>query len=407
MGPRGLALISTLVNLWMGAFKLIVGHFSGSISLMAEALHSLLDVVSSFITFLGIRAAKKPADVKHPYGYERYESLASLAVVLLLFASAVWILVEAGRSILVGETAVEFSLWGIILMVLSAIANEVMARFKFSFGNKFSSLALVADAEHSRADVISSLAVLFGLVLVRFYPSADSILAVLVALYIFHEAYQLGSEAVGSLVDTADQELEKNIRMFLKKNGLSFSEIKTRRIGSISFAEVALLYDPKAKLDEVAAFTKRVEDKLLARFPEIKQVSLLVKPHDFGQGVIRSRFGGRFRLRRGLRQIGPKPRGRRVVIPLENGEIASAFGSAEYLVVDTGPKGGVRQKLKSKNPYFEVGGAGHGTKFVRSVGAEKVITKQIGESAAKSLAAYGVEVEVVDEKTTLKDLGYG
>ncbi len=295
--PKSLSIISSLANLIMAIIKIAVGFFSQSFVLMAEGLHSIVDFASSLITFFGIKAAEKPADKEHPYGHERYESLAGLVVVALLFVSACWILFEVAKNILSGEIVAQFTILGIIIMACSAIINEIMARLKFSVGNKFSSLALVADAEHSRADVYSSLAVLAGLILVKFYPMADSILAVLVALYIFYEVYRLSKEIIDSLVDTANPKLEEKIKKILEKNFQKFSGIKTRKIGPSNFAEIALIFDPREKMDKVTFLTKKIEEKLLNEIPELKQVSLSAKSHDFSQKIVRPQFGGYFRFR--------------------------------------------------------------------------------------------------------------
>ncbi len=412
MSPKNISFISTLLNLGLAVLKFIIGFFSRSIALMASTLDSGLDVISSFITFLGIRAAEKPADIKHPYGHERYESLVSFVIVLLLFASAGWISFEAIKNIITKEEMAQFSLMGIILMAVSIIVTEIMARLKFYFGNKFSSLALVADAEHSRADVISSSAVLGGLILVKLYPLADSFLAVFVSGYIFYRAFHLGKEAVDSLVDTANPELENKIKEFLKANNCSFENIKTRKIGQSNFAEISLLYDPRIKIDEATALTKKIEEKLLNTFPELKQVSLLVKSHEFAESITRPRFGRFFCFRRGFEKIGPakpslpKEKGKRIAIPLENDEIASEFGAPDYLIVDVDENNKVLQKIKVKNPYFEVSGPAHGTKFIKSVSVDKVIIKHIGENAQKNLEALGVKVEVIDKEKKLSNLKF-
>lgn len=407
--PKTLSLVSTLVNLILAILKFIVGFFSHSIAIMADALHSSLDVVSSFVAFLGIKTSKKPADKEHPYGYERYESLASFVIVLLLFISAGWILFEALRNILQREIMAQFSILGIILIAFSIIINEIMARLKFHFGNKFSSLSLITDAEHSRADAISSIAVLIGLFLVKFYSLADSILAILIALYIFYEAYHLGRESIDSLVDKSNPELEKKIKQILQNNNFQFSEIRTRKIGFSNFAEISLLCDAKARVEEVTDLVGNIEEKLLNLITELKQVSILVKSHDFTETISRPRFGKRFRFKHsigaGLEKIGPPKKGKRIVIPLKNDEIAQEFGVQEYLIIDVNKKGETVQKLKVKNPYFEFK-AGHGTKFVKSVSGDRVITKHIGSNARANLEVQSVKIEIVDSSKKLKDLDF-
>ncbi len=304
MNPRFLSAISVLVNIILTTLKLIVGLFSHSIALIAESLHSGLDIVSSIITYLGIRTAEKPEDETHHYGHGGYEGIASFVVSLLLFTSAVWILYEAVSNFLTGKHEAQFTLWGIGLMAASTVINEVMARLKFKSSTENSSLALASDAEHSRADVISSVAVLFGLVLIKFYPFADSLLAALVAIYIFYEAYSLSREAIDSLVDKANPELEEKIKNFLIKEGTPFFDIKTRKIGSSSFAEIDLVFNPGAHAEEITAVTKFLESRLLKKFSELKQVSLSVQSMEFTETTTKPQLGGLFRFRRRLKRKG-------------------------------------------------------------------------------------------------------
>ena len=412
--PKLISLISTLINLILAALKLFFGFFAHSIALMADGLHSSLDVISSFVTFLGIRKAQKPADKEHPYGHERYEGLASFVVVLLLFITAGWILYEAVVAVINREALAQFTLWGMIIVAVSVVINEVLARLKFYIGNKFSSLALVADAEHSRADVVSSLAVLVGLFLVQYYPLADSILAILVSLYIFYAAYKLSRETIDSLVDNANPIVEKKIKDFLNQRNISFSEVKTRKIGSSNFAEIFLLFEEDKRLDEVTFITESLEKELLKEIEELKQVSLIVKSHEYSTKTTKSRLGGRFHFRQGFRQVGPAKiksdsniKVKRVAIPLDKEEIAeNEFGAAEYLIVDVDEQNKIIQKQKVKNPYFEPEGKAHGTKFIKSVSADKVITKHLGPNARRNLEAQNIEIEIVESNKKLNNLTY-
>jgi len=118
MNQEKVSIISTIVNFILAIFKLIAGLMVGSVALIADAIHSGLDVFSSFVTFLGIKTAKKPVDEKHPYGFYRAETLAGLMVALLLALSAIWIIYE-GISRFLKLEPVTFTLWAIGLMIVS------------------------------------------------------------------------------------------------------------------------------------------------------------------------------------------------------------------------------------------------------------------------------------------------
>lgn len=413
MNPKQLSIISTLSNLGLTILKLIVGLFSHSIALIAEALHSGLDIASSLITYLGISASEKPADKEHRYGHGGYEGVASFVVSLLLFLSAIWILFEAVSNLISGQHEVHFTIWGIVLMAASVVINEALARLKFKSSTEFSSLALASDAEHSRADVLSSVAVLIGLLLVKYFTLADSVLAALVALYIFYEAYSLSREAIDSLVDKADPELEEKLKEYLSRQSINYSDLKTRKIGSSSFAEIDLIFDPRVKADEITRLAKSLEQQLLVSFPELKQVSLTIESHDFSESVTRSQFGGKFRSHRRFEKLGPAksvlPGGhqtKRIIVPLQDSNNAPDFGAAEYLVIDLDGQGKIVQKTTVVNKFYEPNSVGHGMKFAKSVSADKVIVKKIGQQAKNNLVQLGIEVEKIPADKKLEDLRY-
>ncbi|MBA7702814.1 Ferrous-iron efflux pump FieF [subsurface metagenome] len=401
MNQEKVSIISTGVNLLMAVFKLVIGLFINSVALIADAIHSGLDVFSSFVTFLGIKAAKKPVDEKHPYGYYRAESLAGFVVALLLGLSAFWIFYEGGSRFFKLEP-VKFSLWAIGLIVLSVIINEAMARLKFHYGRKHESLALVADAEHSRADVISSAGVLIGLILVRYFIYADAIVAILIGFYILKQTFRIGKEITDSLLDVANKDLEEKIKKIFSAHKIDISGIKTRKIGGTNFAEIKIQLDPRLKVDKVSELTATLENKLLNNISELKYVVISVESHEMKRGTIVS-LGKKFEFKRGFEPIGPKKIGKRTIIPLENNEISDHFGVEKYLVVDQDEKGKILRKEKIKNPYFEVE-TGHGFKFTKAISADKVITRQIGANAKRNLEAYNIELEISAQDKKLEDI---
>jgi len=402
MNQEKVSILSTIVNFLLAAAKLGAGILINSVALIADAIHSGLDIFSSFITFLGIRVAKKPVDEKHPYGFYRAETLAGFIVTLFLFFSAVWIIWEGANRFLKLET-VTFSIWAIGLMVISTILNEVMARLKFHYGRKYESLSLVADAEHSRADVLSSLGVLMGLILVRYYIFADAIVAILVGIYIIWESFKIGREITDSLLDVSNKEIEERIRKICLAHKIEIFEMKTRKIGGANFAELKINIDPKLRVNEVGKITKSLEDRLLRNIPELKYIVISIEPHEMKRETILSEFGPKICTTEGFEEVGPKKLGKRTIIPLENGEISQSFGAKEYLVLDSDEKGGILQREIIKNPYFEKE-TPHGARFIKAVSADKILTKNIGPNAKKNLESFGVEIEIIPGNKRLSDI---
>jgi len=273
MNQQVVAIIAVIVNILLTIGKIIFGILVGSAAILAEAIHSGLDIFSSFITFLGVRFSQKPSDEKHPYGHYRVESIAGLIVVILLIISAGWILYE-GIDRLINPEPLSISIWALIFMGGSAVVNEIMARLKFYFGKKFSSIGLIADAKHSRADVVASLGVFVGLIFIKLWTNADAVVAILVGLYILWESAKLGHEVYDSLSDAADENSEKQIKNVLEGFPVKLSELKSRKIGPATFAEIDLRVDPETTAEKITSMRESIEKRLLSSVKDLKQVAI-------------------------------------------------------------------------------------------------------------------------------------
>jgi len=378
MNAQLVSIISVLVNVGLGLSKLIIGFSIGSMALIADGIHSSIDVFSSFITFLGLKTAKKPKDAEHPYGHWKAESLAGFLVAILLAISGLWILYEAIMRFFTTKT-VELTVGAIIVVVVSILVTEVLARLKFHYGEKFKSLALVADAEHSRADAISSIGVLLGLGLIKYFNLADAILALLVGGYILFEAFKISKEITDSLLDTSNKELEEKIRRICLAHKVIISELKTRQIGSINFAEIKIKLPPKLKVEDVQKITQTLEERLLKNIPELKEIVISIEAYKLASSAVLTKFGKKIGTLEGFEEIGPKKLGKRFIIPLKNNKISNKLGATEYLLIDR-KNNKILTKKTFQNPYFEKKSP-HGIRFAKAVRADKVIARQIGTNA--------------------------
>lgn len=382
------------MNLGLGISKLVFGFLTGSVALIADGVHSGLDVFSSFITFLGLKTARKPVDEKHPYGHWKAESLAGFLVALLLAVSGIWILYEAVMRFF-GEQIVKLSVGAIGVVVISILITEILARLKFHYGRRHQSLALVADAEHSRADVLGSIGVLVGLSLVKYFNSADAIIALFIGSYILYEAFKVGREITDSLLDIANKDVEERIRKICSSHKIEISQLRTRKIGAANFAEIKIKLPPKLKVEDVQKIIDTLEERLLTNIPELKQIVISIEAYEMTKSVVLPRLGRKIGALEGFEQIGPKKLGERSIIPLKRERISSLFGAAQYLVVDKKDEN-ILLKEVIKNPYFEEGSP-HGARFAKAVRTDKVLTKQIGDNAKQNLENFGIEVKIIKE----------
>ncbi len=205
-------IVGIVCNLLLFAGKLVAGLISGAVSVTADAVNNLSDASSSLVTLLGFKLAERPADDEHPYGHARIEYLSGLGVAALILLIGVELAKSSFDKILHPET-VEFS-WLTLGILLGSIAVKLwMSLFCGCLGRRISSSALTATAADSRNDVISTAAVLLGLLLGHFFQwKIDGYIGMLVALFIIYSGCSIAKETISPLLgQQADEELVKSI----------------------------------------------------------------------------------------------------------------------------------------------------------------------------------------------------
>src|SRR5579871_122532 len=207
------ALGSVAASGFMALTKLIVGVLTGSLGILAEAAHSLLDLGATLITYGAVRVSDRPPDREHPYGHAKIESISALAETALLFFTAVWIAYEAAHRLLAPGAAVTITWWALGIMVLSIAIDFFRARALRAAAIATSSQALEADALHFSSDMLSAAVVLAGLGLVRAgWPPGDAAAALGVSVFIALAGWRLGRRTVDTLIDTAPEGVAEEIR---------------------------------------------------------------------------------------------------------------------------------------------------------------------------------------------------
>lgn len=243
------AALSVLSNSTLVVFKLIVGLYSGAVSIFSEAIHSGVDLVAATIAFFAVRAAGKPADEKHTFGHGKFENLSAAIEGLLIFVAAGWIIFESVNKLIYPES-VENVQWGILVMGISAVTNLLISSKLFKVGKETDSAALMADGWHLRTDVWTSAGVALGLTFYLighwYFPSLnlywiDPLIALGVAGLILKAAWKLTSESVTYLLDASlPVEEEKAITLIINEmhpQVLNFHNFKSRKAGSERFVE--------------------------------------------------------------------------------------------------------------------------------------------------------------------------
>ena len=206
-------IVGIICNFLLFGGKLAVGILSGAVSVTADAINNLTDASSSLVTLLGFHMAERPADNRHPYGHARMEYLSGLAVSALILVIGVE-LAKSSFEKIIHPVAVEFSWIVIIVLGASILVKLWMSLFCGSLGKRISSTALTATAADSRNDVISTAAVMLGLLAGHFFEwKIDGYVGMAVALFIIWSGCSLAKETISPLLgEQADPELVKSIQ---------------------------------------------------------------------------------------------------------------------------------------------------------------------------------------------------
>jgi len=288
------ALISILANMILAGGKIAVGVFSNSVAILAAGIDSLADIFSSTVGYIGIKISKKPEDKGHPYGHYKFEVLGGTIITVILFATGTGIVYEALQGFFnPKEIAIGYLAFGI--MIFSAVVNEVMARVKIHYGKKENSITLLSDGFHSRIDVYSSLAILVGLFLTKYWIYADSILALLIGLYIIKESFSLGKEAVDSLLDvSAGEEIEEKIKTIAKTQNIEIDSLKTQKKGSAVTANLEIKLSSNLNIQEATKISNNLREKLMKAIENLQYVAIQITSHETETGFYKPGWGKGF-----------------------------------------------------------------------------------------------------------------
>ncbi|MBF0569760.1 MAG: cation transporter [Candidatus Omnitrophica bacterium] len=258
--------------------KLVVGFTTGSLGILAEALHSGLDLVAAVITWFAVRVSSKPADRVHPYGHGKYENLSALFETLLLLVTCFWIIYAAMERLLTHKVEIEVNVWSYAVMIISIIVDVSRSRMLYRVAHKHNSQALEADALHFSTDIWSSAVVILGLLCVGlgdlfkgpdFLHYADAIAAIVVGLIVIQVSWKLGARTINVLLDAAPAGLEKKVIAATEgvPGVLNCHFVRIRASGAHVFIDLHVLMDGNKTLNEAHRLTEDIERAVEAVSP--------------------------------------------------------------------------------------------------------------------------------------------
>src|SRR5216683_42617 len=266
------ALGSIAASAGLTVAKAVVGLTTGSLAILSEAAHSLLDLAATVMTYFAVRISGKPADAEHHYGHGKVESVSALAETALLFLLSGVVIWEALQRLLGDHGhAIAATLWAFAVIIVSVLVDFFRARVLYRVARETSSEALEADALHFGSDMWSSLAVLVGLGAVALgYPWADSAAAIVVAVFICIAGWRLGRRTIDTLTDTAPTGAADRIRAIAAgvPGVVAVERVRVRPGGDVLFVDLVVAVSRTLPLDRVAAIRERIASALRGEFPK-------------------------------------------------------------------------------------------------------------------------------------------
>lgn len=272
---------STIALVFLAAVKGLVGFYSGSSSLVADAIHTSMDIFTSLAVWIGLKLSLKGSAEHFPYGYYKAENLVALFVSILILLSGVELVREALQSI---KDPVEIELQGLALgaAIFSVISIYSLSQYKFRIGRQIGSQALIADATHSYTDVFSSMVVVVAITgSMLGMPWFDSVGVLVISLIIFKLGISTAKESALTLMDAwLDRDSIEHIRDSVEQiPGVNkVDEIRLRRSGLVVFGEMQVESAGECDLKRVEMLSTGIEEAVKNEIPNLEHLSVDVKP---------------------------------------------------------------------------------------------------------------------------------
>ncbi len=270
-------ILEGIANLAVMATKATVGFHTGSIAVIGDAIHSLADFANNAVAFFATRIASAPPDPEHPYGHRKFETLAVFGIATLLSVLAIEIILGALDR---DHREISREPWGLALMLGVLVVNALIALWENRWARRLDSDILLADARHTIADVLTTIAVIAGWQLAaRGYPWLDTLASIIVAAMIFYLAYGLFQKAIPVLVERSIANADALSSAAAAVDGVQETRrVRSRQGGSGPTIDLVVSVDPNLSTAESHAIADEIERVISETF-SVSDVTVHIEPH--------------------------------------------------------------------------------------------------------------------------------
>lgn len=276
-------IVILILNLIVTGLKIFFGLLLKINSLTADGYHSLTDSVSNIIGMIGIKLASKPADKTHPYGYQKFETIAGFSIGFLLIIMVISIIYNA-INWFIHPTSFLVTTSSLISLIITIVINSFVAYYERNMGKKLKSDVLISDSYHTRSDILISIGVLISLILIRLgLPSIiDPIISIIIAIFILLSCLEIFKMTIGVLVDKTVvneidiQEIIENAEPMV----LNVHKIRSRGRLEHIYIDLHIITDPYLTVTQAHDLSHRIENLLQEKLQKKVELIAHIEPNE-------------------------------------------------------------------------------------------------------------------------------
>lgn len=276
---RNVLILTLILNFGVALAKVLYGLFTNSIAITSDGFHSSFDGVSNIVGLIGIWIASHPPDEKHPYGHKKYETLFTIIIAIMIFATCFQILRKVYLSIFEDHKTIVIET-SFIVMFLTMGVNIFVMRYESKKGKQFGSQFLIADAMHTKSDIFASTAVIISLIFTKLgYHLSDAIAGIIITFFIARIGCKILKEASDILVDTVcmdNSAIEFVVNSIEGVKGCH--DIRTRGSVHSVYLDLHALVDRGLTTEKAHEIADRIETEIKKEFPSVVDIIVHIEP---------------------------------------------------------------------------------------------------------------------------------
>lgn len=281
-GGTKAAIVGICANTFLTIFNVVIGVISGSYALISEGAHTLSDIATTIIAYIGFRIGQKPADEDHPIGHGRAEAIAGLVITIFLALVGYEITIGAIKKLIHPSLIVPPDYLAAVMAIIGIFTNLIISTYIIRLGKKINSPAIIADGQHQRVDIFSSIAILLGVIIAKTgYPSFDPLIGLVIGLMIFKTAYSVCKDNIENIMGKIpSQDLIDDIEYYANEISevQGAHNIKVDYFGSYATVSLHVELDGDLKLVEAHKIVHTVQNNIIEKIGIIKEVTVHACP---------------------------------------------------------------------------------------------------------------------------------